>query len=61
MNKVVEQYLEFFKEIPCRPFGVSFNNEEYQELLKAAIKRGTPLTEDEVFSKFNGKYDIIKK
>lgn len=54
-----EEYLNKFNESPELPKTVSFNNKILVDLMKKAIERGTPLTDDEVYEAFEGKYDLI--
>lgn len=56
---VKAEYLSMFGEMPYLLTTQSYDNEDYQLLMKNAILRGKPLTEKEIGSYFGKDYDDI--
>lgn len=46
------EYLRKFNEEPLLIWGLNYNHPIYIKLLKTALKRGTPLTDEEIENAF---------
>ena len=58
---ILREYFEQFHGIPpTRPIMASYADDIFQNLMIRAIKRRTPLTDDEIFSAYTNKVDVVK-
>ena len=58
--ELMDKYLNTFGQLPELPPTTSYNNPIMVKLMEEAIKRNSPLTEEEVFDAYEGRYDLLK-
>lgn len=61
MNKTTKDYFIMFNSLPFLIVTLSYEDFSYQQLMEKAIKRGKPLTKEEIEKYFNNEqYDLNK-
>ena len=60
-DNILIKYHRVFDEFPFLLITTGYSNPRYVRLMKKALKRGYPLSKEEIGEEFEGNYDLVEK